>query len=70
MSLRAKHSVGPGIKKSGDEVPQSGDDVPLAPEADHADDILQFNAQICKASASVFLAVLLKFVMAFIYCQK
>ena len=55
--------MGPGIKKS-------GDDVPLAPEADHADDILQFNAQICKASASVFLAVLLKFVMAFIYCQK
>ena len=43
VSLRAKHSVGPGVKPLvtglvGGRSP---------PEADHADDILQFNPQIC-----------------------
>ena len=48
VSLRAKHSVGPEVKPLvrglvGGRRP---------PEADHADDILQFNAQICQASVT------------------
>ena len=42
MSLRAKHSVGSRGKAPGQGL--GGGQSP--PEADHADDILQFNAQI------------------------
>ena len=41
VSLRAKHSVGSRSKARGLVGGRS------PPEADHADDILQFNAQIC-----------------------
>ena len=48
VSLRAKHSLGPEVKPLvrgllGGRSP---------PKADHADDILQFNAHICKASVT------------------
>ena len=48
VSLRAKHSVGPGVKPQvtglvGGRSP---------PEADHADHILQFDAEICSASVT------------------
>ena len=43
VSLRAKHSVGSTVKAPGHGL--VGGQSP--PEADHADDILQFNAQIC-----------------------
>ena len=43
MSLRAKHSVGSRGKAAGQGVSRGT----KSPEADHADDILQFNAQIC-----------------------
>ena len=43
VSLRPKHSVGSRGKALGQGVSQGT----KSPEADHADDILQFNAQIC-----------------------
>ena len=43
VSLRAKHSVGSRGKAPGQGVSRGQ----TPPEADHADDILQFNAQIC-----------------------
>ena len=48
VSLRAKHSMG-----SRGKVPGQGLVVGRSPpEADHADDILQFNAQVCQASVT------------------
>ena len=44
VSLRAKHSVG-SRSKAWNPLRLVGGRSP--PEADHADDILQFNAQIC-----------------------
>ena len=48
MSLRAKHSVGSRGKAPGQGVSRGT----KSPEADQADDILQFNAQFCEASVT------------------
>jgi len=48
VSLRAKHSVGPGVKPLVRELVRGRS----PPEADHADDVLQFNAHIRQASVT------------------
>ena len=49
MSLKAKHTVGSCGKAPGQGVRRGRS----PPEADHADDILQFNAQICQSKCNV-----------------